>query len=370
MTKQNIYVNKLFLIFIGIHFIILPIYKICEVYYSFPHINFGLIRGFLFIILISSILYILIYIRERKREILDVPFLLFYFITLFIILINYDLRSINETYNEAYLNRVDSVIIMFPLMYLSGFFYNKSWDKYINIYFIVFSIFLLFNSDILIQSFIDFSISDPINYIKISDSYMFIALLNFKNIKKNFLLYFVSILCLFLVPSRANLFLYLLFTIFYMRLYKSLNFTFVLIILISILFYFFSYEFFFELIQFSRFNFLDSNDDSSLIYRIESIRNGFNEGLYFFTGDFMNDITKFSMSGYEAHSHISILNQFGLIPFILFVYMLITTFKNIKGKPSQIKIIILVFNLSIIFFKSFLYPFFWFNYSLSKYKLK
>ena len=177
MKQRFLKIDILFLVFITFHFCILPIYKFLEVYFSFPYINFGIIRTSMFGLLIFILFYI--YINKSKIKI-DIPFLFFYLTVSLIVIFNFDLYFQDKIHSEAYLNRIDSVIIMYPLMYLCGYYYNESWSKLIHKLFLVFSVFLLLNSSLLIDSFIRFTIEEPINYIKISDSYMFLALLNFK----------------------------------------------------------------------------------------------------------------------------------------------------------------------------------------------
>ena len=128
-------------------------------------------------------------------------------------------------------------------------------------------------------------------------------------------------------------------------------------------------EIYLDLVLGSRFNFDITSSDTSLIARIRTIMDNFNLSfIEFFTGNYMTDISKFKEEGSEAHSHISILNQFGLVPFILFLIMLFVSFKKSNQNKREIKIMVWIFNISIMFFKSFLYPFFFFNLTFSNNK--
>ena len=365
---MKISLDKILLLFLIIQFLVLPIYKFYELNFGLPYINFAIIRGFLFIVTFLSLLLVYsekITIRLKSKSYLI--FYFFYFFCVFIILVNVDLYFLDSIYSKAYLNRVDSVVILYPLMFLAGHYANKSWDKYINISFLVFSFFLILNTQILIDSYINFIIESPINYIKVSDSYLFIALLNFKKIKNNKYFYIISIICLFLVPARSNFVLYLFFSFYFMEFYKNWKvLLFILIFICLTILFLLQNEIYLDLVLGSRFNFDIESNDSSLIARIRSITGNINMNFNdIFTGNYMADISRFKEEGSEAHSHISILNQFGLVPFILFLIMLFVSFKKSNKNKREIKIMVWIFNISIMFFKSFLYPFFFFNLTFS-----
>ena len=361
-------INKLLLVFLIIQFLVLPIYKFYELNFGLPYINFAIIRGSFFIVTFFSLLLA----RSNKQTIRlkSKPYFIFYFFYFFcvlIILVNVDLYFLDIVHSKAYLNRLDSVIILYPLMFLSGHFANKSWEKYINISFLVFTFFLILNTQILIDSYINFIVETPINYIKISDSYLFIALLNFKKIKNNKYYYILSIICLLLVPARSNLVLYLFFSFYLMGFYKNWKVLLFIATFISLTtLYLLKNEFYLDLVLGSRFNFNTDATDSSFVVRVQTITNNFNTNLIdFFTGNFMSDISRNRGGGLTAHSYISILNQFGLVPFILFLIMLVVSFKKSNKNKPEIKAMVWIFNISIMFFKSFLYPFFFFNLSYS-----
>ena len=253
-------------------------------------------------------------------------------------------------------------------MFLAGHYINKSWEKYINFAFLIFTFFLILNFQILIDSYVKFIVETPINYIKVSDSYLFIALLNFNKIKNNKYFYVLSIICLLLVPARSNLVLYLVFSFYFMQFYKNWKVLFFISSLISLITLFIlKNEFYLDLVLNSRFNLITKViDDTSFLARIETINYNLNTNFFeFFIGKYMNDLYLFKEAGLSAHSYISILNQFGLIPFILFLIMLVVSFMKSNKNNNNVKAMIWIFNLSIMFFKSFLYPFFFFNLTFS-----
>ena len=155
-----------------------------------------------------------------------------------------------------------------------------------------------------------------------------------------------------------------------MEFYKNWKVSLFFIIFICLTILFISQnEFYFDLVLGSRFNFNPDITDSSFLVRIQTITDNLSADFYeYFTGSFMKDVSKYHQEGFEAHSHISILNQFGLVPFIFFLIMLFVSFMKSNKNKREIKIMVWIFNISIMFFKSFLYPFFFFNLTFSNNK--
>jgi hypothetical protein len=364
---MKICLDKVLLLFIIIQFLVLPIFKFYELNFGFPKLNFAIIRGIFFFVTFFCLL--LVPSSEKTRKLKSNSyylFYIFYFLCVLIILINLDLYFLDSIHSKAYLNRIDSVIILYPLMFLSGHYSNNSWDKYINISFLIFSFFLVLNAQVFIDSYVNFIVENPINYIKVSDSYLFICLLNFKRIKSNKYFYILSIICLLLVPARSNVALFFMFSFIFMDFYKNWKVLIFFTSLICIVILFLLYnESYLDLVLKSRFT-LDLENDASFIARIGTVLDNFNMNfIEYFTGNYMGDITRFKEEGLEAHSHISILNNFGLVPFILFLIMLVISFKKSNQNKPDIKVMVWIFNISVMFFKSFLYPFFFFNLSYS-----
>lgn len=357
---KHLKLHYIFCYFLLIQLGLLPAYKLFEVYYDAPNINFAIIRLLFFVTILLLIFFNKIIIENNN---INRYFILFYFLITLIIGLNLDRFFIDDIYQNEYLNRIDSVLISYPIYFLAGKYYRQEWRSKLFFGILILNCSIIFCSPYLIQSFIQFDDLKKINYILISDGLLGLTLLYRSFNDKLKWLNILTLISLFLVPSRANFFIFLVLLIYQLRL-KLFNLVLFGIISIFCLFTFFDTPInILESLQNSRLNILQlSEDNSSILTRLELFKNFDYQKL--FIGDFMIDLDlNNGTRGFETHSYLSLLNQFGLLPFFLVVLLIIKTVqKNIKEKKSPIYEYTFWSISTAIFLKSFLYPFIWFSF--------
>lgn len=349
-TVVNKLIAKLSLFYLFTVFFITPLYKFLETYYRFPHFNISGLRAVLAIITVSILLFN-IFIDVRRIRFVNsailylIPGIICLILICIIFFISYfRVLGYAPKASEIFLLRVDACLIGYTMLFIAGsffdFFDSKKILHYSLILWIFYSIFILLNSKILIASFFiyDDKPDKIINYIFLSNGYLFFAFFSLLAVRSNLnktIIWLVSILCLFLVPSRSNTVAFIFATIipilFYFR--KSGFFS-LLIVLICFaipilgLLKFTNYSSVIsnnELFKNSRFINTDISTDESLSERQNIAKINFEnlKGTWVF-GDFMGDIRIFGEDGNETHSYISFLEQFGFIPFILMIWSVMT----------------------------------------------
>jgi hypothetical protein len=333
------------LFYLFIYFFLTPVYKFLEIYYFFPHINFSGLRAILAVITVSILLYNFFKninrIQSFNRAMIYLfPGIICLIFICFIFFLSY-FRVLDYSPNafEIFLLRVDACLIGYTMLFIAGCFFDfydsKKVLQFSFILWILFSIFILINSKILVASFFIYADKPDniINYIFLSNGYLFFAFFALAAVRSNLkktIVWLLSISCLFLVPSRSNTVAFIFSTIvpilFYFRksfVYSLFTFFSLFAILILVLIKFAPYSSVIssnELFESSRFFSTNLANDASLIERKEIARINFaNLKETWFFGDFMGDIRLFGEDGNETHSYISFLEQFGFIPFTLMI---------------------------------------------------
>ena len=184
--------------------------------------------------------------------------------------------------------------------------------------------FILFNVEFLISSFFTYETKKTINYILLSDSLAFIALLIIYETKSNvlsFLVWVFTILILFFTPSRTTMICFLCSTIFpFLRNTKRVLFFIFFTVLISVFFFITNQQNNF-LFESNRIIQTDLETDESVNERKDLGKINYdNFKNNWLTGDFMSDIRLFKgEDGYYTHTYFSVWEQFGFFPFMLFL---------------------------------------------------
>lgn len=388
VEKSNIASSIWFigLLYLIILYFITPIYKFCEVYFDYPKINFSAVRLVLFFITLFLLL-LFIFLNRIKLIFLKKalstlrPAMLCISLVIIVILASYPfILSYSSDAINIYLLRVDTCIVGYSMIFIAGFFFDYSNEKIVQklfLYFwIIFTLFIIFNLNILIASFILYGVYEKtINYIFLSNGYLFFSIFVLCSIKKKVIKIFIWITVLvvmFFVPSRSNTVFFIFATL--CPLIFNLNFKRVLGFILSTTFFlFFFSDTFFELLDseiITKNRTFSSNieADESLDLRLYQANKNFeNLKSNWFLGDFMGDIRIHGEDGNETHSYISFWEQFGIIPFVLMlvsVFTLLYYLYLLRRDKSQIYMSTLILSLffipSMLFAKSYGYNLIWF----------
>jgi hypothetical protein len=213
------------------------------------------------------------------------------------------------------------------MLFIAGFFFDYLDIKVIKKLFlyiwIVFTLFIFYNLNIFISSFFlyDVKFEKVINYIFITNGYLFFSIFVLCFIEKallKVLIWIITLIVLFFVPSRSNTFLFIFATLFPLLFnLKRLLYSIPLIILFFLSDTIFS-SIDSDLFTNSRTLNIDIEGDLSLAERqYQASKNIENLKSTWFFGDFMGDVRIHGEDGHETHSYISFWEQFGIIPFFL-----------------------------------------------------
>lgn len=361
-----------------------PLYKFMEVYHDFPHINLAVVRAFFLglVFLISSSILLIKGLKlsffKNGLTLLILPFVSISWIT-FVILFSYPfIEASSENVSELFLVRVDAVIVGYWMMFFAGFHIDKGYKwNYIFISWLVFVLVLIFNIDFLFASFISFEQSSTINYIFLSDALAFLSIILFFETKSKpiaLIVWVVTFFVLFLIPSRTTLVCFTIGT-FIPLLFKPYIFKWIIIVSLASGLFFMTYNFkdnlFFES---NRIINTDLGSDKSLQTRNQIKEANFEnlKNTWFF-GDFMGDVRHSNgEDGFYTHSYISLWEQFGLMPFILFILSVLLLLYHLvrlyplfrKGGVISSTLALIIFTLiAISFSRSFYNGYIWFLFS-------
>ena len=380
-------VSSLFMIYIVLQLFVTPLYKFCEIYYAFPKLNLSAAR----VILATFSLSILFLFRSRIKVFKNlgfhlIPTILLFALITFIVTMKLavwlnDIRY--ENYLDYLLLRIDTVFFGYPMMFFSGIFYLKYWKNQKNrwIYlWLIFTTFLLVNIQTLIESYFIYDLRPDrtINYIFLASNYSQLALLALMGSKRSISIAVAmfTLILLFFIPSRSMFYIFFAIVLFVL-LNKArfvLKFTLTLIAIIIGSFSFSMVESN-DILSNSRILDIDMDKDASLDARnkfadLNSKRRRNNLIL----GDFMSDVVYHGVDGRETHSYVSILEQFGIVPFILYCLALIQSILVViraqinKRYDVSDSVILLLYALPItLFTQGFNFNFIWFalGHSLS-----
>jgi hypothetical protein len=326
-------------------------------------------------------------LKKLKPSIMAIIMVFFIILFSYFFVINYSKDALS-----IYLNRVDSCITGYSMMFIAGIYFDygnsKTTKKIILFFWFLFSVFILYNTDLLISSyFIYEEMPDKIaNYIFITNGYVFFSIFTITYVKNNFikiLIWVIIVVLLFLVPSRSNTLGFILATLVPIFIYRKFVYSIIIVVLLWGVgsYIMVSYENN-TLIKNSRLLSTNLVDDTSLKQRKEQANKNFeNLKSTWFLGDFMGDIRIFGEDGNETHSYLSFWEQFGLIPFLLLIWsmgILIYYLFILRNTDSLVYLSTLMLFLYIVplmfFAKGFSSSLIWFviprivmyNYSLKK----
>ncbi|MBK8055155.1 MAG: hypothetical protein IPK35_18245 [Saprospiraceae bacterium] len=383
IIKEN-YLDKalylLCILYILVAFLLTPLYKFGEVYLLYPKINFSAVR--LLILLTTIFVSMFLVISHDYKltffkpilKLLGFPILCIFSISVMIIVSYPFITSYSYNATDQFLLRVDAVISGYTMMFISGLYVDK-WRTYsvFLVSWIIYVAFLLWNFDYLFASYFTYKVTKAVNYILLADSLAFLAIFvifESKSLWTKFFVWVTTFSVLFITPSRTTFVCFIVCTIFIflknVRLLIFLSF----FSLVSILILRNSNQMNNTLFTSSRILKTDLKKDASLAERrLQSEINYDNFKESWVLGDFMGDVRLFNgADGNYTHTYFSIWEQFGILPFFLFLmsviilmYYLYKLYFITQDGIFLSTVSLTIFTLiAISFSRSFHNPFIWF----------
>lgn len=369
-----------------------PFFKYFENVFGFLRINISSL--YLIILSIILIIYFIFFNVKNNRFLFknnfDKKFVFFIGIVFFILIyvsfisilyfpFKFDLVGIKN-----YLIRFSDSILKYWVFSIIGFtlldvFYDKLKKNIIKFYWIILTlVYLYFTFTNQYGFFI--RLDGKAIYILLADSYMMLSILVIsfqKNILYKSLILLTSIIVLFILKSRAALFVFVLvYLIIFLLRYRGALILFSCL-LVSTLIYYDLINLILENSSNRMFRFFISGQDSSLSTRSVIFNEEINKIKYNFgwiLGDYLGDyeFNKGSMGRY-IHNYFSFLRQFGVFPFLLFsvsiIYLYLKTSVNyIRNRNKKVLEFIFVYTtvylIQIIVARSFLSAYIWVSLTL------
>jgi hypothetical protein len=369
-----------------------PFFKYFENVFNFFRLNISSL--YLIILSVILIIYFLIFNVENNRFIFKYNFdkkLIFFSGLVFFILIYISFLSIfylpfklDLVGVKNYLIRISDSILKYWIFSIIGFtlldvFYDKLKRNIIKFYWTVLTVLYLFFTFTNPNGFFIMLDGNAI-YILLADSYVMLSILIIsfqKNILHKSLILLLSILVLFILKSRAAIFVFILVYLMVFLLSHRKALILFSFLLVFVLIYFDLINLIIDNSSNRMFRFFISGQDSSLSSRsiifheqIDKINNNFGWILGDYLGDYDNE--KGSLGRY-IHNYFSFLRQFGIIPFFFFsfsiIYLYFKTFVNyLKNRNNKVLEFIFVYTsvflIQIIVARSFLSAYIWVSLTL------
>ena len=268
---------------------------------------------------------------------------------------------------------VQAWLFWFTGLYIVEVFNNEKFWKFISLLWIVF-VCIIINNALTNQSFLIILNGNPI-YLMLADSFAMLSifvLCKNKNYKFQFIIIILSVICLLALWSRAALYCYMLTLILFLYKNRSMYLTFLFFMLFSFIYMNIDIV---NMADERMTRLLYGTYDVSQSMRDEQLEKGIEDlkDVWLF-GSFMGDIEKnFGSRGNYIHNYLSFWRQYGIIPFMLFVFMVISiTYKSLmywlfEPDPDNVPMFLFYFTVfclsEIILARSFVFPYIWLSIS-------
>ena len=365
---------KISYIFLSIFLFFKPLYKYCEYVLHFPRINISIIYFLLFIILILHTLY---YSKENYNKIVLSSFWLLLMISL-IQLVSFPWASdYSHQGTRLYLTTISKTLIEYWLFWFVGInikqiIDNKKFWKMMSYLWLMLVVMILHNS--FSNDIFGIILDGTGIYLMLADSFAIfsIFLLCLSNdIRKQTIIILISIVCLFALFSRASLYCFVI--IAFLFLYKENKKIFFAVFLSFFVFIYFSIGN--GIIEDRMLRLLVGGAAASYTMRAEDLNRGLSSlSDYWILGSFMGDVeSNFGNSGEYIHNYLSFWRQFGLVPFLTLVLILLYQVSYIfsfwfRSKISNSTLNLLFYFtifvlLEIITARAYVFPYVWLSVS-------
>ena len=365
---------KISYIFLSIFLFFKPLYKYCEYVLHFPRINISIIYFLLFIILVLHTLY---YSKENYNKIVLSSFWLLLMISL-IQLVSFPWASdYSHQGTRLYLTTISKTLIEYWLFWFVGInikqiIDNKKFWKMMSYLWLMLAVMILHNS--FSNDIFGIILDGTGIYLMLADSFAIfsIFLLCLSNdIRKQTIIILISIVCLFALFSRASLYCFVIMA--FLFLYKQNKKIFFAVLLSFFTFVYFSASS--GIVEDRMLRLLVGGADASYTMRAEDLNRGLSSlSDNWILGSFMGDVeSNFGNSGEYIHNYLSFWRQFGIIPFIAFLTILVYQTRYIfyawinEKRVSRTLNILFYFTvfalLEIITSRSYVFPYIWLSIS-------
>ncbi len=361
-------------IFLSIFLFFKPLYKYCEYVLHFPRINISIIYFLLFIMLTLHALY---YSKENYNKIVLNSFWLLLMISL-IQLVSFPWASdYSNQGTKLYLTTISRTLVEYWLFWFAGInlkqiIANKRFWKIMSYLWLGLVVMILHNS--FSNDVFGIILDGTGIYLMLADSFAIfsIFLLCLTNdIRKQTIIILISIVCLFALFSRASLYCFVIMA--FLFLYKENKKIFFVVLLSFFAFIYFSVSS--GIVEDRMLRLLVGGTDASYTMRVEDLNRGLSSlSDNWVLGSFMGDVeSNFGDSGEYIHNYLSFWRQFGIIPFLTLLTILIYQISYIfsfwfKGKIANSTLNLLFYFtifalLEIITARSYVFPYIWLTVS-------
>ena len=355
-----------------------PILKYSEYVHESIRINFSIV----FTLLAVFLIFINISFRKKidefvllKPHVFFLGFALIYIIVSQILQFPVIANSCPDCIN-TYLKTISRTIFSSIIFFFLGFelirmLENKAKSNLIFLSWIVYTIVVFANVGIGANGTYSLHLNGEQIYLTLADAYALLSFLTLYKINRFYfkvVVFFISSVILFLLLSRTSLYLFVVIN--FIVLFKQSPFKFIMLSVVALCWFVSfvnldvsSYE------NTRMFRFLLTGEDSSWSGRKLLLRDGLDHLFsYWFLGEFMWEVkASGGKTGNYIHNILSILNQFGLIPFLIIVSSMLISyikisfsfiFKNNRTNTLLFTICSYCF-LCLIFARSYTVVFYW-----------
>lgn len=372
----NRILNNVIILFIAFQFCIGPILKYFEyVHASFRH-NSTLVVIFFAICILFLCVYKLLYRKYTYIEVYGIYTLLLiisYQLLMFPFVRNYIING-----DEVYLKTISSTVInafVFAIVgaRLKSFFFNDTFRRLICFLWCCYTLIVLYYTLTNDDGFY-LIMNEARIYLMLADTYTILSIFFITSLHSLRFQFFVFLGCLpilFSLLSRTSLYLFFFVFIiyFFVRKRKYVVVFLLALGLMSILFLFYN-NIDWDLILHNRMlKYIFTGEDSSMSDRAILYRKGLLAiKEYWFVGDFMGDVRDNGHTGGYIHNGLSLWRQYGIIPFVLLLLLLLGSYLKIvllffKNKKDAFIDFTFVFTtfilLELLTARSFIFTSFW-----------
>ncbi len=277
---------------------------------------------------------------KKNINLLSTLVLLLLFYMLMIIFLNYyEYPLQNSDLNQSAFKINIYIVFDYFLFFLIGVYY-KGYEKYkkaIFILYIVLSVNILYHIDSASYMINMYDVEGAATgiYLFLGDTYAIVSLLVIsltKNKKLKYVIIFFSMIPLFFLLSRSALYMFIVTVLIYMYYYsgKKDKIVIVAIVVATILYLINSGYISQDILETRQLRFFTSGEDSSFHERELQIASGIQAiKEHPIIGDYAGDVIAYNATGGYIHNYLSMWRQYGLLPFLIIVFLAIYLIKEI-----------------------------------------
>tara|TARA_B110000467_G_C18337888_1_gene499969 strand:- start:4794 stop:5993 length:1200 start_codon:yes stop_codon:yes gene_type:complete len=380
----NLFTSRIVLAFLLIESTFKPILKYFEWHHGGVRINISIIYAVFFLLLIGILIVRLSVWKKFKmhKDIFLAASLLF-LIAVIVIASYPSIVSANiHRIQEYYLFYFSSTIIRSFLYFFSGFYLLQFLEKkrFVRLILISWGVYtaVIFAFSVMKGGILDatlFALNGNHNYLMMADAYALLSIILIVSqvtLSRKSIFILISILALFLLKSRASMYAFVFVSFATLVRFDKRFIWGVCIALLLGLWQLDVLESIRSVANHRMFRVLIGEDNSATM-RSDIMSIGL-EGIkqHWFLGQFMGDVLQKEKTGNYIHNILSYWRQFGLIPFVLLVYLIFKNYTNLiyavltHGWNPRLDFIFFYgfYVLALVLFaRSFMYPSIWIIFS-------